>query len=349
MPSKYSSQHSQDDAADLAQRTGLHFRSVAIASVVEAFQPNFTSPELPKRTCRLGCVEPRLMGISNQEGHLVLAPETRASYPSGYSTLYGDAVGGYAPLKDVPKTAGLATRPLAKRLGISQGQTPPIPPNSIEKPPSAELRPDQLDTDSLPPYDVLDDVLDDYVEQDHGASDLVATGFDAALVDKVLRLTDRAEFKRRQYPPGPKISFKAFGRDRRLPITSKWREYPLRRTERAPMTQPSARPELDRALAHTARALPRHRWHAGRVRVTSGPGEGDPEPYRAAAGRLHRLGRRTRLAFRQIIGRHRPGLLTLATPRGGRARRGSAWPRWAGDLLSARRGVRRGCAKPATR
>ena len=105
-----------------------------------------------------------------------------------------------------------------------RGQTPPIPANSIDKPPSAELRPDQLDSDSLPPYDVLDDVLDDYVEQDRGAADLVATGFPRELVEHVVTLTDRAEYKRRQYPPGPKISFKAFGRDRRLPITSRWRE-----------------------------------------------------------------------------------------------------------------------------
>jgi NAD+ synthase (glutamine-hydrolysing) len=110
------------------------------------------------------------------------------------------------------------------RHAEDKGEVPPIPPNSIRKPPSAELRPDQLDTDSLPDYAVLDDVLDDYVEQDRGASDLVAQGFDPELVERVIALTDRAEYKRRQYPPGPKISFKAFGRDRRLPITNQWRE-----------------------------------------------------------------------------------------------------------------------------
>lgn len=226
MPSKYSSQHSQDDAADMAKRTGMHFRAVSIAGVVEAFQAELHLSGIAEENLQARARGTTLMGISNQEGHLVLATGNKSELSVGYSTLYGDAVGAYAPLKDVPKTVVWRLARWRNDQASSQGQTPPIPPSSIEKPPSAELRPDQLDTDALPPYDVLDDVLDDYVEQDHGASDLVATGFDEALVDKVLRLTDGAEFKRRQYPPGPKISFKAFGRDRRLPITSKWREFP---------------------------------------------------------------------------------------------------------------------------
>ncbi len=133
-------------------------------------------------------------------------------------------MGAYAPLKDVPKTLVWELSRWRNRAAEATGQVPPIPPNSIDKPPSAELRPGQLDSDSLPDYAMLDDVLDDYIEQDHGASDLIAAGFDPALVDRVLTLTDRAEYKRRQYPPGPKISLKAFGRDRRLPITSQWRE-----------------------------------------------------------------------------------------------------------------------------
>jgi NAD+ synthase (glutamine-hydrolysing) len=226
MPSKYSSQHSQADAADMAKRTGMHFRAVPIAGVVEAFQAELHLSGVAEENLQARARGTTLMGIANQEGHLVLATGNKSELSVGYSTLYGDAVGAYAPLKDVPKTVVWRLARWRNDQASLQGQIPPIPPNSIEKPPSAELRPDQLDTDTLPPYEVLDDVLDDYVEQDHGASDLVAIGFDEALVDKVLRLTDGAEFKRRQYPPGPKISFKAFGRDRRLPITSKWREFP---------------------------------------------------------------------------------------------------------------------------
>ena len=164
------------------------------------------------------------MGISNQEGHLVLATGNKSELAVGYSTIYGDAVGGYAPIKDVAKTLvwrlSRWRNAEAERLGL----VPPIPPNSIEKPPSAELRPGQLDTDSLPDYAELDALLERYVGHDVGASQLVALGFDQALVERVLRLIDLAEYKRRQYPPGPKISFKAFGRDRRLPITNRWRE-----------------------------------------------------------------------------------------------------------------------------
>jgi len=153
-----------------------------------------------------------------------LATGNKSELSVGYSTLYGDAVGAYAPLKDVPKTLVWALSRWRNSSADAAGQVPPIPPNSIDKPPSAELRPDQLDTDSLPDYATLDDVLDDYVERDRGASDLIAAGFDPALVERVVTLTDRAEYKRRQYPPGPKISLKAFGRDRRLPITNRWRE-----------------------------------------------------------------------------------------------------------------------------
>jgi NAD+ synthase (glutamine-hydrolysing) len=164
------------------------------------------------------------MALSNQHGHLVLATGNKSELAVGYSTIYGDAVGGFAPLKDVPKTLVWSLSRWRNKSAIERGETAPIPESSIEKPPSAELRPDQLDTDSLPDYELLDDVLDDYVEQDRGATDLVAAGFDAALVERVLRMVDAAEYKRRQYPPGPKISLKAFGRDRRLPITNRWRE-----------------------------------------------------------------------------------------------------------------------------
>jgi NAD+ synthase (glutamine-hydrolysing) len=224
MPSEYSSQHSRHDAADLAQRTGLHLREVPIAAIVEAFRKPLALTGVAEENLQARVRGTTLMGISNQEGQLVLATGNKSELSVGYSTMYGDAVGGYAPLKDVPKTLVWQLARWRNSAAEQRGQTPPIPASSITKPPSAELHPGQLDTDSLPDYALLDDVLDDYVEQDRGASDLVAAGFDAELVERVIMLTDRAEYKRRQYPPGPKISFKAFGRDRRLPITNRWRE-----------------------------------------------------------------------------------------------------------------------------
>ncbi len=225
LPSAYSSQHSRDDAADLAARTGCGFRTVPIAAMVEAYQTELRLTGLAEENLQARVRGTTLMGISNQEGHLVLATGNKSELAVGYSTIYGDAVGGYAPLKDVAKTLVWRLARWRNLDAETRGETPPIPPNSIEKPPSAELRPGQLDSDSLPDYALLDDVLDDYVEQDRGAADLVRSGFDPALVDRVLRMTDTAEYKRRQYPPGPKISFKAFGRDRRLPITNRWREH----------------------------------------------------------------------------------------------------------------------------
>jgi len=225
MPSVYSSQHSLDDAADMAKRTGMDLRVVPIAPMVDAFLGQLTLDGLAAENLQARIRGTTLMAISNQEGHLVLATGNKSELAVGYSTLYGDAVGAYAPLKDVSKTVVWQLARWRNDQASAQGQTPPISPSSITKPPSAELRPGQLDTDSLPDYDVLDDVLDDYVEQDAGAADLVDAGFPAELVERILTLTDRAEYKRRQYPPGPKISFKAFGRDRRLPITSRWREH----------------------------------------------------------------------------------------------------------------------------
>ena len=213
-------------AADLAQRTGLHYRTVPIAPMVDAFQSSLGLTGLAEENLQARVRGVTLMGISNQEGHLVLATGNKSELSVGYSTIYGDAVGGFAPIKDVPKVDVWRLARWRNELAESRGETTPIPPNSIEKPPSAELRPGQLDTDSLPDYDLLDDLLDDYVENDRGATELVAQGFDRALVERVLRLTDVAEYKRRQYPPGTKTSFKAFGRDRRLPITNRWRERP---------------------------------------------------------------------------------------------------------------------------
>jgi NAD+ synthase (glutamine-hydrolysing) len=168
-----------------------------------------------------------LMALSNAAGHLVLTTGNKSELATGYSTLYGDSAGGFGPIKDVPKTLvwelSRWRNAEAERLGAIP-RTPPIPENSITKPPSAELAPGQMDTDSLPAYEVLDALLDDYVEKDMGTAELIAAGHDPALVERVVRMVDAAEYKRRQYPPGPKISQKNFGRDRRLPITNRWRE-----------------------------------------------------------------------------------------------------------------------------
>lgn len=224
MPSVHSSQHSRDDAADLAQRTGAHFRTVPIAPMVDAFESQLELTGLAAENLQARVRGVTLMGISNQEGHLVLATGNKSELAVGYSTIYGDAVGGYAPIKDVAKTLVWELSRWRNAAAEARGEVAPIPINSIEKPPSAELRPGQLDTDSLPDYAVLDDVLNDYVERDRSGADLIAQGFAPELVQRVLRLTDAAEYKRRQYPPGTKISFRAFGRDRRLPITNRWRE-----------------------------------------------------------------------------------------------------------------------------
>jgi NAD+ synthase (glutamine-hydrolysing) len=224
MPSSYSSQHSQDDASDLARRTGLHYSIVPIASMVDAFMARLGLHGLAEENLQARVRGVTLMGLSNEHGHLVLATGNKTELAVGYSTIYGDAVGGFAPLKDVPKTLVWELARWRNKVAEERGETPPIPESSISKPPSAELRPGQLDSDSLPDYPLLDDVLDDYVELDRGSADLAAAGFDPALIERVLRMVDTAEYKRRQYPPGPKITLKAFGRDRRLPITNRFRE-----------------------------------------------------------------------------------------------------------------------------
>jgi NAD+ synthase (glutamine-hydrolysing) len=165
-----------------------------------------------------------LMALSNAEGHLVLATGNKSELSVGYSTIYGDAVGGFAPIKDVPKTLVWELARWRNEQATRHGQTPPIPPRSITKEPSAELRPDQRDADSLPDYETLDALLENYVDEDTSADDLHAQGFPADLVERVLTMTDAAEYKRRQYPPGTKIGARAFGRDRRQPITNRWRE-----------------------------------------------------------------------------------------------------------------------------
>ncbi len=224
MPSDYSSSHSVTDAEDLVKRQGVHARTVPIASIVAAFGAPLSLEGLAAENLQARVRGMVLMSLSNAEGHLVLTTGNKSELATGYSTLYGDSAGGYAPIKDVPKTLVWDLARWRNEQAVSAGQDEPIPENSITKPPSAELRPGQLDTDSLPDYAVLDPLLDDYVEKDMGSAELVAAGHDPDLVQTVIALVDRSEYKRRQYPPGPKISAKNFGRDRRLPITNRWRE-----------------------------------------------------------------------------------------------------------------------------
>ncbi len=224
MPSRYSSDHSVADAEDLVKRQGLHGRTVPIAPMVAGFDAELELDGLAAENLQSRIRGMILMSLSNAEGHLVLTTGNKSELAAGYSTMYGDSAGGYAPIKDVPKTLVWALARWRNEQAGQHGRQPPIPENSITKPPSAELAPGQLDTDSLPDYPVLDPLLDDYVEKDMGSAALVAAGYDPELVNRVIRMVDRAEYKRRQYPPGPKISAKNFGRDRRLPITNRWRE-----------------------------------------------------------------------------------------------------------------------------
>ena len=228
MPSKYSSEHSIEDAQEFAKNTGIHFRTVAISPMVDSYMANLTLKGLAEENLQARVRGTTLMGISNQEGHLVLATGNKSELAVGYSTLYGDAVGGFAPIKDVYKTDVWALARWRNAQAIAAGEVAPIPKRSITKEPSAELRPDQKDTDSLPDYELLDKVLMRYVDGDEGFDSLTAADFDIALVTRIIGLVDKAEYKRRQYPPGAKVSARAFGKDRRLPMTSRWSEKYIR-------------------------------------------------------------------------------------------------------------------------
>src|ERR1700722_3421207 len=228
MPSRWSSDHSVTDAEDLVKRQGVHARTIAIQDIVDAFKAGlgegFPATGLPAENLQSRVRGVINMALSNAEGHLVLTTGNKSEIATGYSTLYGDSAGGFGPIKDVLKTLVWKLSRWRNEHAERTGSTPPIPSNSITKPPSAELAPGQLDTDSLPEYPVLDALLDDYVEKDMGSADLIAAGPNPALVARVIRLVALAENNRRQYPPGPKTSPKNFGRDRRLPITDRWRE-----------------------------------------------------------------------------------------------------------------------------
>ncbi|MEX2031936.1 MAG: NAD+ synthase, partial [Dehalococcoidia bacterium] len=226
MPSRYSSEGSIADAVDLAQRLGIRLISLPIEEVHAAAlhtlerefgadDPGVAGENLQSRTRGM-----LVMALSNHRPRsMVLTTGNKSEYACGYATMYGDMVGGYAVIKDVPKTLVWALSRYRNTLGEV------IPRNSIEKPPSAELRPDQLDTDSLPPYEILDPIVMAYVEEDLSMEAIVARGFDEALVRRVIDMINRNEYKRRQAAPGVKITPRAFGRDRRLPLASKYRGY----------------------------------------------------------------------------------------------------------------------------
>lgn len=223
MPSRYSSDHSKSDAETLAENLGCHYETVAIESLVTAFEDSLELNPLASENLQARMRGVILMAQSNNFGHLALTTGNKSELAVGYSTIYGDSVGGFAPLKDVEKTLVWELAKWRNSYAESLGETAPIPANSISKPPSAELRPGQVDQDSLPEYDVLDAILDAYVEQRLGLDEIVSKGFDRELVVKILGLVDRAEWKRRQGAIGPKITGMAFGRDRRLPITNRYK------------------------------------------------------------------------------------------------------------------------------
>ena len=224
LPSRYSSTHSLEDALALALNTGLNYRVISIEPMVAAYLNSINLDGLAEENLQARVRGTTLMGLSNQEGHLILATGNKSELAVGYSTLYGDAVGGFAPIKDIFKVDVWNLAKWRNDQAIKRGETPPIPTNSISKEPSAELRPGQKDSDSLPEYPILDQILAIYIEKAGSVDAIVAAGFDRALAEKVILMVDRAEFKRRQYPPGPKVTSLAFGKDRRLPMTSHWRE-----------------------------------------------------------------------------------------------------------------------------
>lgn len=225
MPSPYSSAASLEDATDVARRLAIRIDEVRIGGVFDAYRTALadafrgTEEGIAEENLQARIRGNLLMALSNKYGSLVLATGNKSEMAVGYSTLYGDLAGGFAPIKDVPKTL---VYELVRWRNAQRGESP-IPQRVIDKAPSAELRPNQKDTDSLPPYEELDPIIEAYVEEDRSPQDIVAEGFDRALVERVIAMIDRAEYKRRQAPPGVKITPKAFGRDRRLPITNRYR------------------------------------------------------------------------------------------------------------------------------
>jgi NAD+ synthase (glutamine-hydrolysing) len=223
MPSEFSSSHSVDDAQELADNLGIRLFTIPIKSVYHSFLDTLRDsfgdeePGLAEENLQARIRGTLLMTISNRYGNLIIATGNKSENAVGYSTLYGDMAGGFALIRDLFKHEVYALCRWRNTL------SPVIPENVLNKAPSAELRHDQRDEDSLPPYEVLDPILESYIERDEGVEEIVARGFDEQVVVDVIALVDRAEYKRRQAPPGPKVTVKSFGRDRRLPITNRWR------------------------------------------------------------------------------------------------------------------------------
>ena len=228
MPSPFSSPESIDDATECAERLGIRLDTVEITKVFDAYRYALAElfaghgEDVTEENLQARIRGNLLMAMSNKFGSIVLATGNKSEYAVGYSTLYGDMAGGFAPIKDVPKTLVYELANWRNRTATEAGETPPIPERTISKPPSAELRPGQRDTDSLPPYDVLDPVIEAYVEDDLGVDDMAEQGIERELAERVVRMIDRNEYKRRQAAPGVKITPKAFGRDRRMPITNRY-------------------------------------------------------------------------------------------------------------------------------
>ena len=222
MPSKYSSEHSLVDARALAQNTGLVYSEQPIEVMVDTAMGQLNLDGLAAENLQARVRAVILMGLSNQDGHLVLTTGNKSELAVGYSTIYGDSVGGFAPIKDVEKSLVWELAKHRNEIATKAGLTPPIPESSITKAPSAELRPGQTDQDSLPDYAVLDQILELHIEQRLSASEITAKGFEGALVDSVLKLVKNSEWKRRQGAIGPRITKLAFGRERRMPISNGW-------------------------------------------------------------------------------------------------------------------------------
>jgi NAD+ synthase (glutamine-hydrolysing) len=240
MPSPYSSAESIEDAREVARRLGVRFDEIRIDEVFKAYLSALEdvfrdAPEnVAEENLQARIRGTLLMALSNKFGSLVLATGNKSEYSVGYATLYGDMAGGFAPIKDVPKTLVYEVCRWRNEEADRHGQPPPIPDAVLTKAPTAELRPNQRDTDSLPPYEVLDPILAGYVEDDRSEVSLIAAGMDAETVRRVARMVDAAEYKRRQAPPGLKITPKAFGRDRRLPITNHYRRLPVQTEPKGP-------------------------------------------------------------------------------------------------------------------
>ena len=222
MPSKYSSEHSLTDARALAQNTGLVYSEQPIEEIFDTAMGQLNLDGLAAENLQARIRAVILMGLSNQNGHLVLTTGNKSELAVGYSTIYGDSVGGFAPIKDVEKSLVWALAKHRNEMAVIVGETPPIPESSITKAPSAELRPGQTDQDSLPDYSVLDQILELHIERRLSASEITAKGFERELVDSVLKLVKNSEWKRRQGAIGPRITKLAFGRERRMPISNGW-------------------------------------------------------------------------------------------------------------------------------